>query len=228
MKLPPLLHRGDAGLQNKRQLREWRRGYLLANLSNEGSGKEIFSFPLIESIRRHVDDGWDKTHFLSFTESYSSALSFAGASDNKPYVLTDTSNWDAAIITIDTNCFNLQKQYAPGMFKCTYALKPNRHCGLELSDTLAYQIPRQLADIYRKGRAVSVLLVDVVSFLNDQSTKGAYNHETASNNATRDTEWLVLPLDPVEGISGENTAALDISCISKFESLKWSSGQPTP
>ena len=227
MKLPPQLYRGDADLQNKRQLREWRRGYLLTNLSNEGSGKEIFSVPLIESIRRHVDEGWDKTHFLSFTESYSRALYFAGATD-KPYVLTDSRNWDAVIITIDTGCFDLQKQYAPGMYKCAYTLIPNLHCGHELSSTLAFQIPRLFAASFRNDKAVSVLLVDVATFLYDRATKGAYNLETAFNKATRDTEWLILPLDPVERIPGENTAALDISCISKFDSLKWCSSKAAP
>ena len=223
MIFPPFLYRGDADLQNSRQLRQWRRGHLLTNMSNGGSGREIFSVPITDLIRRHVDTGWEKTHFLSFTESYARAEYFAGVTDISDYHITDRNDWDAAIVTIDTSCFRLEETYESGVYRCHYDLKPDVHCRQNLNDVLAYYIPRQVASAYRQHKPVSVLVINLVSFLSDHQAQGISGVEVSLIKAIRDREWLILPLYPAVGIPGEYTAALDISCISKFECFKWGS-----
>ncbi len=70
---PRYFYRGDSDPNNERQLQSvyplGSHGYLLSNLSNGGSGREIFITPLVEAVTHHVGVGWLKTHFLSFTES---------------------------------------------------------------------------------------------------------------------------------------------------------------
>jgi hypothetical protein len=60
-------------------------------------------------------------------------------------------------------------------------------------------------------------------FLNTQKAKGVFDIEGALLKATRDTEWLILPVDSVQAIPDEYTSTLDISCVSTFEFFKWAS-----
>src|SRR5437764_15229151 len=68
--VPRFLFRGDADPHEERKLRsvypDSFHGFLLTNLSNGGSGREIFTGPLVAAANRHVGVGWPKTHFLSF------------------------------------------------------------------------------------------------------------------------------------------------------------------
>lgn len=217
-KLPPYLYRGDADPNGVRKLREWRRGFLLTNLSNGGSGLEIFCAPIVEFINRHVDIGWEKTHFLSFSESRERAIVFSGAREGHD-LKVDTGQWDAALMTIDTSIFIDLEVDDVGIYRCAYTVLPLNHNRQTLSDLLYYGIPRQVASVNRQGRPMPVLLIDVVSFLREEIRKGQRNLEGSLEKAIRDSEWLVLPLDAADGIPGERTAALDISCISTFEFL---------
>lgn len=221
MRIPPFLYRGDSDSQNMRNLRQWRSGYLLTNLANGGAGREIFSVPLVDSIRRHVDIGWEKTHFLSFTETYSTAKYFAGAIEKRPLIITEQNNWDTAIITIDTKCLRVDEIYETGLYRCHYQLNPNTHCRNDFNDFLAHQFPRQIAAVNRRNRPVPILIIDLVSYLTGQKVKGLCSVEESLAKASRDTEWLILPIDSVQEIPDEYTAALDISCVSKFECFKW-------
>lgn len=193
----------------------------MTNLASGGVGREIFSTPLVDSIRRHVDIGWEKTHFLSFSETYSTAERFAGATDKRRLVMTEQSDWDAAIIVIDTKCFKVDEVCDSGLYRCHYELIPKNHCKHDLSDLLAHQIPRQIASIYRHNRPVPILLIDLVSYLNGQKAKGVCRIEESLSKASNDSEWLILPVESVPKIPDEYTAALDISCVSKFECFKW-------
>jgi len=222
MRIPPFLYRGDSDLQKVRKLRQWRSGYLLTNLANGGSGREIFSVQLVDSIRRHVDIGWEKTHFLSFTETYSTAEYFAGATEKRILSITEQNDWDTAVITVDTNCLEVDEIYDSGLYRCHYELSPNNHCTHDLNDFLAYQLPRQIASVYRHNRPVPILLIDLASYLTGQKARGGLDVEESLVKASRDTEWLMLPVDSVQEIPDEYTAALDISCVSKFECFKWS------
>ncbi len=78
------------------------------------------------------------------------------------------------------------------------------------------------AEVDKAGvKAVSILLVDVVSFLAAQANPSL---AVALKNAERDEEWLVLPLDPAPEIPGELTSALNDGCLvhdfEKFQVLR--------
>ena len=68
--VPQLLYRGDGDPLKERSLRTVYPGSvyggLLTNLSNGGSGRDIFSSPLISTVNRHVDEGWEKRTFCRF------------------------------------------------------------------------------------------------------------------------------------------------------------------
>lgn len=172
------------------------RGYLLSNLSNKGSGREIFTKPLVEAVNRHVDLGWSKTHFLSFSESRDRVMTFAAGPEGHNLIPTYEDPWDAAVITLDTDLFDNYQQVEPGVYRCTY--------------------PGQMG-AQGQGHPVHVLLIDVVSHLRHHICTGHEGLNDALEKATRDSEWLILPLDPSNGAPGELTAMLDDGCIANFE-----------
>jgi hypothetical protein len=107
--VPRFLFRGDADSREERKLRSVYpgnfHGFLLTNLSNEGSGREIFTGPLVAAVNRHVGVGWPKTHFLSFSASRDRAVAFAAGREQYRLVPTDAERWDSAVITLDTARF---------------------------------------------------------------------------------------------------------------------------
>jgi hypothetical protein len=68
-----------------------------------------------------------------------------------------------------------------------------------------------------KQPAATVLLVDTVAVLHDHD-RSIYGK--AIENAERDSEWLVLPVDFLPSIPGEFTARLDDGCIEEVEFLR--------
>lgn len=73
--LPTQLYRGDNDPADTRKLHTTLgSGHLVTNLGSGGSGREIFSAPLMAAVERHVTDRWTKTHFLSFSASRERAL----------------------------------------------------------------------------------------------------------------------------------------------------------
>ncbi len=176
------------------------RGYILSNLSNRGTGREIFTTPLVEAVDRHVDVGWPKTHFLSFSESRDRAMIFAAGLEGHRLIPTQEEPWDTSIVSLDTDLFNSCQQVEPGVYRCTY----DGQMGLKA-----------------QRRPVHVLLIDVVSYLRYYICTGHAGLNDALEKATRDSEWLILPLDPSEGAPGELTAMLDDGCIADFERYKF-------
>lgn len=214
--LPATLYRGDADPAGVRQLRQWRRGFLLTNLSNGGCGTEILLRGLAETIRHHVA-GWEKTHFLSFSENLSTAMRFAKGPEEWPLVETmDNKDWDAALMTMTTSCLRDLHEVQPGLYECWFQPDPLSHSGKE--DLLPYVIPRCLSLYSSPDHQVQVLLVDVVKHLSARVVGGEAGLDGVLQNAAHDTEWLILPKDAAPSIPGELTSALDISCISKFTS----------
>lgn len=205
--MPRYLYRGDSDPCNHRQLREvypfGSRGYVLSNLSNGGSGQEIFNSSLVEAVNRHVHLGWSKTHFLSFSESHARAMTFAAGPEGHTLNLTYEELWDGAVITIDTRLFSSWQEVEPGIYRCTYHGR--------------MMIPE-------KNHLVQVLLIDVVSYLQHQIDTGYIGLNDALEKATQDSEWLILPLDPSYGVPGELTSKLDDGCISDFERYRFEVG----
>lgn len=206
-KLPCALYRGDSDPNGTRKLKaSWRTGFLLTNLSDSGSGREIFSAPLVDFICNHVDLGWAKSHFLSFSECPDIAFKFATGQSDQKLVIASEGNWDAVIIHLCKDRFTSVVQVGVGVYRCEFqGGLPNGATGTNF--------PRLVSHAYKGGKTVTVLLIDVVSCLGaSQLNESVCN---SLKNATRDREWLVLPIDSVPEVDGEFTALLDDGCLSE-------------
>jgi len=223
--IPEFLFRGDSDSRQERKLRSVYpgsfHGFLLTNLSNEGSGREIFTAPLVAAVNRHISMGWPKTHFLSFSASRDRAIAFAAGPERHCLVPTEAERWNSAVITLDTARFTASLEVEPGIHQCTY---PGRIALLPGNGWTADRIARFVANAPEHGRPIRILLIDVASYLGHQISAGHADLGDALAKATRDCEWLILPIDPCNGAPGEFTAALDDGCISVFERFTFGIG----
>jgi hypothetical protein len=188
--LPKYLYRGDSDPVDQRKLRATiNSGLLLTNLSSGGNGREIFTRPVKESIKNHVAIGWHKTHFLSFSENKSVALRYSCAHNEVEEVDECNEHWDFAILTLDTSLFIKESinKIDAGIFVA------------EFLPTSKEFMP-----------TFKVLLIDVVAYLKNIDIK-EQDFEKTLENAERDKEWLILPINPFEG---QYTSKLDTGCFS--------------
>jgi len=220
--IPQLLYRGDGDAQNERSLRivypGSAYGGLLTNLSNGGSGRDIFSSPFISTVNHHVDEGWAKTHYLSFSEYRARAMTFASGKSGKNLKPVERGgSWDAALITLDTGRFTKCEELEIGVYRCLYPRKPISASQLSIPEL----IMRSFDNAKLVGQPVEILLIDVASFLCAQVEKTKEDLSTAIANAKRDAEWLVLPTGYAVEIPGEFTSKLDDGCILGFECFRF-------
>ena len=211
--IPRYIYRGDSDSSNVRRLHSVNplstNGYLLTNLSKDGYGKEIFNQSLIESINTHVELGWIKTHFLSFSESEERARYFA--SNKYRYQLEESisEQWDSAVIRIETSQFLNISNTEEGVFECKFERK----------------MPLLKLGPSNMNMPVSILLIDVQTFINVKMAQGFPNLDSALSKATDDSEWLVLPTDIFPDNPSEYTSKLDAGCVSGFDTFNFKSKQ---
>lgn len=75
--IPKKLFRGDSDSQNARRLRyTYSRQQFCTNLIRGGVGEKIFSEPLMDLVNTHILSKFENSHFLSFTESRTSAIRY--------------------------------------------------------------------------------------------------------------------------------------------------------
>lgn len=190
LNLPKYLYRGDSDSYGERKLKDtFKSGLLLSNLSNGGKGAEIFNLPLSELINNHVGIGWRKTHFFSFSEDQSTAMSYGSNLKPNYEVYDDEEPWDFSIITFDTTL--LIKNSITTIKEGVYAAQFN-------------PLHKEFLPRYK------IILVDVVAHL--KSINNSINIATSLVNACRDKEWLILPTSPF-GHHGEYTGKLDAACV---------------
>jgi len=209
MKIPGKLYRGDDDRYQVRDLKATlNHSQLQTNLLRGGKGHEIFDSPIIDLIARHVDPGWAKTHFLSFSEDEDTAKRFAlhceldqvsDLIDEYQEYYENEKDWNFAIIEID-----------PGKISWKET---------ELGIYEGFHEPSLLKFKEFPG-VCSLMLIDVVT------TAGRYphfsNHKQVMTNALRDKEWLLLPTSKVKLNAGliENSGIFDgyiISNITKYK-----------
>jgi hypothetical protein len=215
-KLPDLLFRGDSDPRNERSLRrDWNSGWLQTNLGSGGRGSELFQAPLVSLIEKHVNGDWPKTHFLSFTSSRVIAEEFARGLSDKALapVSSSETNWTTAILTFDTQPLTIETSATTGVFHCRYT-----HRAKTESSTLTEALACAHQDAPRRGKSVPMMLIDVLSALNAVGSD-AREFVEARRKATYDREWLVLPLERVEGVVGYSNL-LDTSCIVRREKFQ--------
>lgn len=214
MPMPQNIFRGDQDSHRIRKVREnWNRGWLQTNLGDNGHGSELFKAPLVQLVERHVNSLWPKTHFLSFTADRRIAESFACGSSGKSLLALpeNAPEWDTAILTLDCKRLKILREGSPGFFYCSYPHRSQQIVNLSVG-----AIARLAQDINRQDRLIPILLIDVLTVLNEISSRTVEVLE-AKRKAERDREWLVLPMEPFET---EYTALLDDSCISNKEKFQ--------
>jgi hypothetical protein len=203
--IPKILYRGDADKKGVRDLRSTLHLYQLqTNLLKAGTGHEIFTTPIVDLVARHVDPGWAKSHFLSFSEDKVTALRFGLDCTNEEVnkelenfteYYQQGADWSFALITIDTSFINWKKIGA-GIYHGTYE-------------------PSLLKFANYPGVA-KVILINVVKAIKENNQHLGHPH--VLSNAVRDKEWLVLPATEIamNNKMVEYSGIVDGKCISEI------------
>ncbi|MDD5266549.1 MAG: hypothetical protein PHO08_05390 [Methylococcales bacterium] len=223
MELQKFLYRGDSDPYGTRRLKEtWNaERFLMSNLSKGGNPYDIFNYELLSSIDKHIDDGWQHTHFLSFSADYDVAVKYLSGASNRDFEKINGDHWDAVIFEIDTSHLLSLKCLECGIYIGKYRAYLYR-------TTSSDQIENILSDVKNHGnsnreRIVSIMLVDTVTYIRSKISTNS-NLGKAMSKANRDKEWLILPLDEAldEGKpSGGLTSKMDGGCISNWEGFRF-------
>ncbi|WP_375584239.1 hypothetical protein [Cyclobacterium xiamenense] len=194
------LYRGDSDKYSTRNLRTTApHGYLMTNLNKGGEGRIIDEKPLIDLINRHVDEGWNTTHFLSFSEDENTAFRFGMHTQlnqviekRQNYVEVSWDNgWEFVITRINT--INLEaKELSPGVYEGKY---------------------KTTNPLYAKVLPISrLIIIDVAKFL-----LGLTGFDKSKLNSSTDKEWLILPANPIKFVNRiEYSSILDGGCIDEI------------
>ena len=194
--IPKILYRGDSDKGDERLLRsELHHWALYTNLISGGVGNIIFKKPLIDLVKIHINPGWKKTHFLSFTECVEKAIEFGSHEFNgypHPY-MSDDNNWDFALLKFDTTKLIEKRMVEKGVYRCFYkqsSYEPDKHC--------------------------EILLIDTIEYLKSHME---LNVDSQLSNAQRDKEWLVLPtnLITLNNLFVEYSAKLEMMDLIEYE-----------
>jgi len=219
IQLPERLYRGDSDPKNERQVCAlWSRSCLITNLACGGSGKAIFNAPLVVSVRKHVADGWDKTHFLSFTDNYETAKKFAAGNPAKPVEQVDSNSddWRTIVYWSDTTVFQNVIEWEAGIYTASFPGNLPKHVGAKPG--LFANFARAHEIVGQVGKPIKVLLIDVLKYVTAKIAEGVPDLEVAESYAKQDTEWLILPMEPFRGNDGlltdEFSARLDNGFLS--------------
>lgn len=199
--IPEQLYRGDSDNQNKRNLRyTFSRQQFCTNLIKGGVGRIIFSEPIMDLVNTHILSRFENSHFLSFTESRTSAMRYglnlmtddevAIDECSVPYY-NEEADWDFAVLTLKTSALSIVNNPAPGIFECTYT---------------------PILKEFAKFGVYRVFLIDVHKAL---SINDVDKYNVALEYSSFDREWLLLPATPKEFNLGkvEYSAILDGACF---------------
>ena len=192
IELPNFLFRGDSDQDNYREIRATiNSGLLLTPLCKGGNGREIFSNSIGQLVNKHIGKGWDKTHFLSFSSEEQTAFHYGSRGKQHDEVYDYKENWDFAVFTFDTTLLTPDsiKEIDKGIYFAQFT-----------------PICKEFLPTY------NVVFINAVIHLKSIANTISIDLTTAIANATRDSEWLVLPASPF-GYQGEFTAKLDTACI---------------
>jgi hypothetical protein len=194
--LPQLLYRGDSDRNGTRRLKECLgQGILFTNLIDGGNGQVIFERPLFELISNHVSPGFNKTHFLSFSEDEETALrfgSFEVTGEIQPYFEED-GNWDFILIKFKTSGLSDIKMVEVGVYECEYS-----------SSQLEFH------------NRFKLLIFDTVTYLKKNFSS---THQKQLENASKNKEWLIFPANQYlfNNNKVEFKSKIDISNVFDFE-----------
>lgn len=210
------LWRGDNDSGNVRQLKMTvqRAAGLLSNMANGGNPLALAQQGFLNSIQSHVSPGWSHTHFLSFSKSKTVAESFAIGHSGKSLQLSNEQKWDAIVAEVDLGGLSHVKQYSTGMDHYSFMELGLQQNLIQLD--FAWVLARNIMFRDRSPAIRNILVVDVHQHLIHLQSQGTKVPSQVLNNAQRDQEVLILPLDPLPGVVGL-TGLLDFGCATKIE-----------
>jgi hypothetical protein len=127
-----------------------KRGTLKTNLGSGGNGAAMLKKPLLELVKLHIQPGWVKSHFLSFSESKEIAYKFGeyGFKGERDACYED-KNCDYVLLEFASHSLNDASKKEVGVFECSYG------------------------SVYRnyEGEPVRILLINTVEYLQHQVEK---------------------------------------------------------
>jgi hypothetical protein len=204
---PPTLYRGDSDPLGWRKLKSTiGNQQFQTNLINGGQGRLIFETPLQQLINKHIALGWEKTHFLSFSEDNHTAFKYGSKNlelssvdrdlQFTEYLNSDT-NWDFAILEHNSKKV-AWRIIQPGLYEGIY--------------------PPGLIMFSRLNIDYRILLFNVEQIL---STESNSKYKQSIENARRNKEWLLLPaiLTKFNFNQSEYSGILDGTCF-EFRKFK--------
>lgn len=202
---PGTLYRGDRrGNVTKPEMH--RTAGLWTKLINGGNPAYITEAGLFEAIRIHIAPQTPQeraiqstSRFLSFSSSRERALYFASCGNPDDLIPCREYSERRYLFTVNMSSSREEKEsgvYVLG-YECNYNLvQPN---GLTIQDTMASNFVR--CEFCQAGRQEhNLLLLDAVTFL--KARPRTAKSENALENAHRDSEWLVMPIDYMEKLKG--------------------------
>ncbi|MDB5124828.1 MAG: hypothetical protein JWP94_2957 [Mucilaginibacter sp.] len=169
---------------------------------NSGDDPEPFKkYGWIRTITAHIHVKapceqfiYDTTHYLSFTTDKAQAMVYLAGSAKRSFVHCNRDEAEAYLFTLNINPTEmslLQKGVYRYTFFCNYL---RREADPKFSGFLQSLISCDICSNY-PGYTHQLLLIDASTYLEDLSTE----YPEAYANANRDSEWLVMPADPVIG-----------------------------
>ena len=194
--IPEILFRGDSDIKGDRLLKNTliSKRILFTNLISGGYGNTIFKKSLIELVKRHINPGWGKTHFLSFTKSCEKAIEFGLYEfEGEPIPVIDyDGKWEFAILKFYTKNLLVKESSGNGVYKCSY----KSHL-IEFKD------------------CCEILLINTIEYLKAHKELDV---NSQLKNAIRDEEWLILPINILLNNNAvEYSAKIDMSNIIDYE-----------
>jgi len=201
--IPEFLYRGDSDSKQERHLHELYNpninggysssGLLMTNLNNSGKGKAIFDTSFQELVQSHVSPGWEKTHFLSFSECEERAKFFgSGGKEYFPYM--GENKWDFLLLTFSLNC--MTSIYKKEIFHGVYYIE--------------YDTSRIEFNFKAK-----ILLMNLKEYLKELKRLNINILPEQIENVNRDKEWLILPIN--EFAKGEFSYKIATECINQID-----------
>ena len=222
---PNYLFRGDCR-DNGEVIKHFRMAGLHTRLINGGNPQYVTEVGLLEAIRVHIApqiserDLQQKSHFISFTSNREKALFYASSGESEKLVECKSYTESRYIFSFDTSQSVIVNEDV-GIYTLSYesqptAIEPDSQSFNDLILFVAFK-----NELQKKGTTKHTLcLLDVVTYL-----KAYPQYQTspeALKNAERDSEWLVLPTDHIEGLVGYS-ANIPRSSLWSYQCLRLTS-----
>jgi hypothetical protein len=219
--------RGDSDPSSTRKLKySVSNGECLySNLINAGNPLAFQQSEFSNLLQQHVNPGWKKTHFLSFSKNKKIAEKYAIGNSSKTLNGTNKPDWDSLIAEIDLSAIKFVRKITSSISCYQFEEFTKNHCCYNLIPRGAVSMIASMISISNGNKAGgpnirNIIAIDVYEAFVQIQKNGKFIDSTAINNSKLDEEVLIFPADPLNGQLG-NTAGLDMGCLSQIDFFKF-------